>query len=92
MNIDFNKNDKGDLKMKNFKIEKEIKKEMSEKIREYLYQEFDLDCGGLQSELFLDFIADEIGHVFYNEGLKDSYSFMEDKIQELFILEKRSKM
>lgn len=52
-------------------------------IRYYFATELDQDIGGLQAELFLDFLGETIGPIFYNRGLFDAEAAMMKKMDDL---------
>ena len=56
---------------------------LADAIRRYFTDELDQDIGGLQAELFLDFIGEAIGPVFYNRGLLDAEAAMMKKMDDL---------
>lgn len=56
---------------------------LSEAIRRYFAQELDQEIGGLQAELFLDFLTETLGPVFYNRGLLDAEAAMLKKMDDL---------
>ena len=58
----------------------------SAKLREYITENFDVDIGNLQAEIFLDYISENIGVHYYNKGVIDSLSFMEEKVEDMCLL------
>ena len=56
---------------------------LADAIRRYFAEELDQEIGGLQAELFLDFIGETIGPVFYNRGLFDAEAAMMKKMDDL---------
>lgn len=56
---------------------------LSEAIRHYFAKELDQEIGGLQAELFLDFLTETLGPVFYNRGLLDTEAAMLKKMDDL---------
>jgi uncharacterized protein (DUF2164 family) len=47
--------------------------------------------GELASSLILDFIIDELAPEFYNQGVEDSYTYMNDKLEDLLGIKKYRK-
>ena len=74
--------------MKPLQLTKEQQKESIEAIKSYYFNERDEEITELAASLLLDFIIKNIGPHIYNQAIKDSYSFMGEKIDELFALEK----
>jgi uncharacterized protein (DUF2164 family) len=69
-------------------LTKEQKENAVAKIKEYVLENFDVEVGNLQSEIFLDFITEHIGVYYYNKGIADSMAFMTDKIEDFYLLMK----
>lgn len=66
-----------------FKISKEQKDVMISKIKKYYHDERDEEIGDLASSLMLDFIINELASEFYNQGVYDSYKYMNEKCEDL---------
>ena len=69
------------------KLDKEDKEYIISKIIEYFEKEKNEEIGNLGATLYLDFITENIAPYFYNQGVKDSISFMNDKIDDMYSLE-----
>jgi len=67
-------------------LTKEQKKRASEKIREYVSENFEAEIGSLQAEIFLDFITKNIGAYYYNRAVADSIAFVNEKTEDMFLL------
>ena len=59
-------------------------------LAKYLKDEHDLELGGMEAVLLLDFIAERLGPFFYNQALADArarlhakFEVMEDALYEL---------
>ena len=74
----------------NHKIEigKEQKHRMIADIKEYFLNEREEDLGDLAAALILDFFIAKLGPEIYNQGVQDSYMYMNEKIQDLFEIQK----
>ncbi len=59
--------------MKDLKLEKQQKADMVLALRSYLADELDVEIGALQVEILVDHLAEVIGPVFYNKGLRDAH-------------------
>lgn len=73
---------------KKIEIDKNIRKELVEKIKEYFYTERDEELGDLAAGIILDFITEEIAPEFYNQGVFDSYKYISDRTEDLLGLQK----
>ncbi|WP_077624313.1 DUF2164 domain-containing protein [Sediminibacillus massiliensis] len=71
-----------------FQLKQERKEEMIGKIKEYFEKERDEELGELAAGLFLDFITEELGPVFYNIGVEDSHAFIHAKLEDIFEIQK----
>ena len=69
-------------------LTKEQKKVAVRKIRDYLHENFEIESGNLQAEIFLDYLTDSIGAFYYNKAVADSLGLMTDKVEELYLLMK----
>jgi len=69
-------------------LSKEQKAAAAAKIKGYIADNFDVNIGSLQSEIFLDFITDNIGIYYYNQAVADTQAVMSDKIEDLYLLMK----
>lgn len=65
--------------------------EMIRSLKNYFEQEKDEQLGDLAAGLLLDFIAEELGPIFYNAGIEASYQFMNEKIEDLFGIQVRER-
>ena len=55
---------------------------LADRIRRYFADELDLEIGGLQAEMVLDFISATLGPVFYNRGLIDAEAALMKKMDD----------
>ncbi|MGD6817186.1 DUF2164 domain-containing protein [Metabacillus sp. 84] len=65
------------------KFKKEEKADMATKLQDYLYKEWDEEIGDLAAEIFLDYISSELGPYFYNKGVEDARSLLNEKLLDL---------
>lgn len=70
------------------KLTKERREGMINEIQTYFLQERDENLGVLASSLILDFIIEKLGPEFYNQGVWDSYLYMNDKVEDLIGIQK----
>ena len=69
-------------------LTKEQKELAIREIQNYFLNERDEEVGNLQGLLLLDFFTEKIGHMIYNQAIEDSKSFMEDKLEDIYALQK----
>lgn len=68
-------------------ISQESRKAMIDLIKNYFFKERDEELGDLSAAMILDFFMKEIALEVYNQGVYDSYRYMNDKIEDLFALQ-----
>ena len=69
-------------------VTKEQRDEMIAAIKNYFLKEREEEIGDLQAGLMLDFILEELAPEFYNQGVSDSYTYMQDTIEDLLSIRK----
>ncbi len=69
------------------KLSKEKKDEMVGMIKYYFSKERDEEFGDLAANLLLDFITEKFAPEFYNQGVCDSYKFMNDRNEDLLSIQ-----
>lgn len=69
-------------------LTKEQKSNAVTKIKEYMTEYFEIETGNLQSEIFVDYITENIGKYYYNKGIADSMLYMTEKAEDLYLLMK----
>lgn len=71
-----------------FRLSKEKRAQLVGEIKHFFQIERDEEIGDLAAGAVLDFMLDKIGNEIYNEGVKDSYSYINDKIIDLLGIQK----
>ena len=56
---------------------------LTQKLQQYFSRELGYDLGGFDAQFLLDFIAEEIGCHFYNQGLLDAQAILSKKIDDI---------
>lgn len=56
---------------------------LTQKLHQYFARELNSDLGGFDAQFLLDFIAQEIGVYFYNQGLLDAQTVLSKKIDDI---------
>ena len=57
--------------------------ELTASIQRYFLDERDEEIGGLQAELMLDFVLEEIGPSIYNQGVRDAQARVQEVVAEI---------
>ena len=70
------------------KVTKEQRDEMILAIKNYFSEEREEEIGDLRAGLMLDFILEELAPEFYNQGVSDAYTYMQDTIEDLLSIRK----
>lgn len=73
---------------KKIKLLKEKRDGMIAAIKSYFLTERDEDLGDLAAGLILDFFIEKLASEFYNQGVYDSYNFMNEKVEDLLSIQK----
>ncbi|MDP4145826.1 MAG: DUF2164 domain-containing protein [Bacillota bacterium] len=71
-----------------FQLDNQKRKNMISAIKRYFYEERDEEMGDLAASMFLDFFTEELAAEFYNQGIEDCYSYMNDRLSDMLGLQK----
>lgn len=69
--------------MDKIEFTKDEKSLMVKKVQLYFSEELDQDIGGFDAEFLIDFFAEEMGAFFYNRGLYDAETAINEKVSEI---------
>lgn len=69
-------------------ISKEKREQMINSIKEYFYNEREEEIGDLAASMILNFITEELGPEYYNQGVIDAYNYMTDRVEDLLGIQK----
>jgi len=69
--------------MAEIKFSKEEKEILIDKIQTYFQDELDQDLGQFDANFLLDFFSKEVGSFFYNQGLRDAQSVLEERLETI---------
>ncbi|PWU66889.1 DUF2164 domain-containing protein [Gracilibacillus dipsosauri] len=72
-----------------FTLSHEERNEFITLIQDYYLREHNEELGNLQAGFLLDFFMREIAPTFYNLGVRDSHTYVSNKLDDLFEIEKR---
>jgi uncharacterized protein (DUF2164 family) len=64
-------------------LEKAARDGLSRRLASHLKDEFDLEIGGMEAVLLLDFIAEHVGPHFYNQGLYDAQALLHTRLEAM---------
>jgi uncharacterized protein (DUF2164 family) len=53
-----------------------------DRLQAYLREEFDTTIGNMQAELFVQFLAEDLGPHFYNRGLRDAQAALAARLED----------
>lgn len=69
--------------MSKIELEKSQKEQLVNKLQRYFDDELDVELGQFDADFLLDFIAKEMGVVFYNQGVYDAQTALESRIDSI---------
>lgn len=69
-------------------LTKEQRADMISSIKEHFYTDRGEELGDLASSNILDFFIDKLALEFYNQGVYDSYKYMNRSIDDLLSIQK----
>lgn len=72
------------MSQKLFELSDENRKTAIDKIRVYFHENMEEPIGDLKAELLLDFLVENIGAIFYNQGVTDTQVYMAEKIDDIY--------
>jgi len=82
--------------MARIELEKPVREALTRALSSYLKDELDVEVGGMDAILLLDFVAERLGPHFYNQGLYDAQALLRAKLEvvseALYELEKPAKL
>lgn len=71
---------------KKIKVNQANKEQMLDKIAKYFYEERGEALGELAAQLVLDFFLEELAPNIYNQGIEDSYAYIQNQLEDLHAL------
>ncbi len=64
-------------------LEKPARDALARALATYLKVELDVEIGGMDAALLLDFVTERLGPHYYNQGLYDARALLQAKIEAL---------
>jgi len=75
-------------------LDQTAKDEITKRLKDYLYEELNVEIGSFDAQYLLDFFSEQVGYQYYNQGLADALKAFEGKLEEfnelIYLLEKDS--
>ncbi len=71
-----------------FQFTKEQRDMLAPQLKEYMEEELDVEITGLQTQLLLGYVTENIGKYYYNKGIEDAAAMMSQKVEDLYVLMK----
>lgn len=69
--------------MSDIKFSKDEKTALTNRLKLYFREELDQELGQFDAEFLLDFITEELGTYFYNQGLLDAQAVLEKRMETI---------
>jgi uncharacterized protein (DUF2164 family) len=77
-------------------LEKPVRDGLARALARYLKDELEVEVGGMDAMLLLDFVSERLGPHYYNQGLYDARALLQARIDALgeafYELEKPAKL
>ncbi len=64
-------------------LDKAVRDSLARALAAHLKDEFDVEIGGMDAMLLLDFIAERMGSHFYNQGLYDAQALLHARLEAM---------
>lgn len=68
---------------------KENEQSMIDEIKRFFSKEKEEQLSDFQAKFYLDFMVRCVGVYIYNQAIADAQAFLGEKVEEMFVLEKR---
>ena len=66
--------------MKKVEFTQEEKDLLARKIQMYFHEELNQEIGGFDAQFLLEFFSEEIGPLWYNQGLQDAQAVIDEQM------------
>ena len=80
--------------MSKIEFSNQQKEQIVNKLQSYFEQQLDQELGQFDAEFLLDFVSKELGAFYYNQGLQDARTVLEQRLQtiddDLYAIEKET--
>lgn len=68
--------------MGGFELDAAVREAMVKRLQAYLATEHDIELGGFDAQFLLDYVGQQFGCYYYNQGLRDALQAMQAKLDE----------
>lgn len=69
--------------MTRIELEKPVREAMVRALTRYLKDELEVEVGGMDALLLLDFVTEKLGPHYYNQGLADAQVILAKKLEQI---------
>ncbi|HEY8615816.1 DUF2164 domain-containing protein [Phenylobacterium sp.] len=69
--------------MARIELEKPVRDAMARALTRYLKDELDVEIGGMDAVLLVDFLGETLGPHYYNQGLADAQAILQAKLEQI---------
>lgn len=69
--------------MARIEFDKPVRDALAYKLSRYLSKELDCDASALQAGFLLDFISEQMGPYYYNQGVQDAQTLFREKLEDV---------
>jgi uncharacterized protein (DUF2164 family) len=69
--------------MSRIELEKPVRDALARALTRYLKDELDVELGGMDAVLMLDFLSEKLGPHYYNQGLADAQAIFSKKVEQI---------
>ena len=69
--------------MSRIELEKPVRDGLARALTRYLKDELDVEVGGMDAMLLLDFVTEKLGPHYYNQGLADAQAIFSKKVEQI---------
>ena len=69
-------------------LKAEVRKSLIEDIKRFFWNEKEEEISDLFADMLVDFILNNIGPHIYNKAIGDAHAFINEKVDDIFELEK----
>jgi uncharacterized protein (DUF2164 family) len=69
--------------MARIELAKPVRDALGRALSRYLRDELDVEIGGMDAQLMLDFLGDTLGPHYYNQGLADAQTILRSKVEQI---------
>ncbi|WP_186575838.1 DUF2164 family protein [Aquibacillus kalidii] len=72
-----------------FNLHSTKKQELIYEIQQFYITEYQEEIGNIKASIILEFFMDKLAPTFYNLGIDDAHSYLSDKLEDIFEIQKK---